>query len=62
MPKITVCVLKTVKFFDHFEVEADNDLDARRMALAEVRRREKQDDDKILWDCDKPIYSAEVVK
>ena len=61
MPKITVRVLKTVKFFTHEEVEAGNDLDAMRSALLKIKKNEREGE-KVYWDCDKPIYSAEVVK
>jgi len=73
MPKFKVCVTKIIKLFDHLEVEAPNDLEAKRVALSII---EKMDKDEFLalfnesksvasptkWtERERPTYKAEVV-
>jgi len=53
-----VCVKKTVEVFEHFFVEASNDLDAKTKAIKIAK-----DNLDIKWTHeDKPIYKAEVVQ
>lgn len=56
-----VCVTKIIKLFGHYEVDADNDLQAKHLAITEVRKSELNGN-KIVWsEEEKPIYKAEVV-
>jgi hypothetical protein len=58
MTKYMVCVKKTVEVFEHFFVEASNDLDAKTKAIKIAK-----DNLDIKWTHeDKPIYKAEVVQ
>ena len=72
MPKFKVCITKIIKLFDHLEVEAPNDLEAKRIALSIIEKMDKHEflamfsDAKsvsgVKWtERERPTYRAEVV-
>jgi len=58
MPKFKVCVTKIEEYFEILEVEAENDLEAKRNAIMQV----KDDNSEFRWvESERPRFKAEVV-
>lgn len=58
MPKFKVCVTKIEEYFEIIEVEADNDLEAKRSAIMQLKDSEGQ----LRWvEAERPRFKAEVV-
>jgi hypothetical protein len=53
-----VCVIKIEEYFEILEVEAENDLEAKRNAIMQV----KDDNSEFCWvESERPRFKAEVV-
>lgn len=68
MAKFKVCVIKTIKVFDHIEVDAKNDMQAVSMAISFAKRADSTefcpsgDVIRMGWEVDdRPVYRGEVV-
>jgi len=58
MPKFKICVIKIEEYFEILEVEAENDLEAKRNAIMQV----KDDNSEFCWvESERPRFKAEVV-
>ena len=67
MPKFKICVIKTEQYFDHFDVDADNDLEALNIARQKAMQMDREiaegTREKTYWVLDgKAAYRAEVAK
>lgn len=61
MPKYKVRIYKTIRLFDHVNIEAENDLEARKRAYIKANLEELKPDSDIKWSLEETVYKTEII-
>jgi len=60
MPKYKICIINTIKLFDHVEVFANDEMEAKRKAVRSIKENEEAGLQK--WnEEEKPAYKMELI-